>query len=141
MDLLNIKILRVCYLLNLVSIIFVCFLYFYGLIMLYISFLARKKGERSAFIDNFVNSLVLIISISISLLLVSSLNPSNVNIIVFPFDILMVIFVAVFFPTFSLLIYREKLIMKKKLQDKRKTIPIIPKELPLKYDIYRKLLP
>lgn len=109
--------------------------------MLYVSFLARKKGERSAFIDNFANSLVLIISISISLLLVSYLNPSNVNFIVFPFDLLMLIFVIVFFPTFSLLIYREKRIMKKKLENTQKTSSSIQKqiELPLKYDIYRKL--
>ena len=92
--------------------------------MLYVSFLARKKGERSSFIDNFANSLVLIISISISLLLVSYLNPSNVNFIVFPFDLLMVIFVLVFFPLFSLLIYREKRIMGKKFGTiKKKFIP------------------
>ncbi len=139
MDLLNIKISRVCYLLNLVSFIFICFLYFYGSIMLYVSFLARKKGERSAFIDNFTNSLVLIISISISLLLVSYLNPSNVNFIVFPFDLLMIIFVLIFFPLFSLLIYREKRIMRKKLGTIKKNSSSIQIELPLKYDIYRKL--
>ena len=83
--------------------------------------------------------ILILISISISLLLISYLNPSNVNFIVFPFDLLMVIFVLVFFPTFSLLIYREKRIMGKKLGTIEKNPSSIRIELSLKYDIYRKL--
>ena len=104
--------------------------------MLYISFLAKKKGERFAFIDNMANSLVFIISITINLLVVSYLNPLN-NFIVFPFDIFMLSFIIIFFPLFYVFIYREKRKINKALEMTENKI--MPRELPLKYDIYRKL--
>jgi len=73
--------------------------------MLYLTFLAKKKGEKEAFIDNLANSLVLITSISINLLIISNLG---FNFIVFPFDILMLFFIISFFPIFYILIIHEK---------------------------------
>lgn len=107
--------------------------------MLYITFLAKKKGEREAFIDNLANSLVLITAISISLLMVNSINTLKIDFIVFPFDILMLIFIITFLPIFYLLIVREKRKFKKGKELSEALVNNTSKELPLKYDIYRKL--
>lgn len=107
--------------------------------MLYITFLAKKKGEREAFIDNLANSLVLITAISISLLMVNNINTLNIGFIVFPFDILMLIFILTFLPIFYLLIVREKRKIKKGKEQSEDLVNNTSKELPLKYDIYRKL--
>ena len=107
--------------------------------MLYITFLARKKGEREAFIDNFAISLILVVSISINLLIVTNSRSLNIDFIVFPFDLLMLSFIALFLPFFYLLIIREKKKVKKgnrSIEDYKR-----PKseKLALKYEIYRKL--
>ena len=107
--------------------------------MLYITFLAKKKGEREAFIDNLANSLVLITAISISLLMVNNINTLNIGFIVFPFDVLMLIFIITFLPLFYLLIFREKRKIKKGKERSEDLVNNTSKELPLKYDIYRKL--
>lgn len=106
--------------------------------MLYITFLAKRKGEKAAFIDNLANSIVLIVSISINLLIVIFLSPLHSHFIVFPFDLLMLVFFILFLPFFYFLIIREKRKIKKKVEiPPSKTQPL--KKLPLKYDIYRKI--
>ena len=109
--------------------------------MLYISFLAKKKGEKAAFIENFTLSLVLIISITFNLLIIRTLVPNYKDFIVFPFDILALSFIFLFIPCFYLLVCREKKKIKKKKVNQNEITPPppVPKELPLKYDIYRKL--
>ena len=120
---------------NVLSIIISSFFYLYSLILLYIAFLAKIKGEREAFINNLVNALVLIISLTINLGIHFFLNTPYNEFIVFPFDLLMISFIGIFFPIFSLFILREK----KKIKN-QKGIDTKPfKQLPLKYDIYRKL--
>ncbi len=103
--------------------------------MLKISLFAKKKGEYKAFINNITISLVFIISITINFIIVSCLTPPTINFIVFPFDILMLSFIIVFLPVFYLLIVHEK----RKTNKRKENEPSPPKELPLKYDFYRKL--
>jgi len=113
-------------------------LYLYGIISLYIAFLARKKNEKGAFINNIVNSLILIISVSFSVIF-NTLNISNIGFIVFPFDIFMIIFVVFFLPHFALSVYREKRrfrLIEKTMEEENTHLP---EELPFKYELYRKL--
>jgi len=124
--------------LNILSYIIVGIFYVYGLISLYITFLAKKKGEKGAYYNNLINSFIFLISITINILIVNLFHLSNVAFIVFPFDIFLIIFIILFIPLFYLMIYREirKMKMKKVL---RKDFSPLPKELPFKYEIYRKL--
>ncbi len=124
---------------NIFSIIIICSFYFYGLILLYITYLARRNREKSAFINNLTNSLVLIISITINLILINYLNLSNKEFILFPFNILMISFIVLFFPLFYLFISREKHKIKKREKKSNKIGLQSFTELPLKYDIYRKI--
>ena len=103
--------------------------------MLKISFLARKKGEKNAYVNNITISFVFIISITINFIIVSCLTPPTINFIVFPFDILMLGFIITFLPFFYVLILNEK----RKMNKMKENGYLAPKELPLKYDIYRKL--
>ena len=120
------------------SIIITCILYFYGLISLYIAFLAKKRAEKEAFTNNLINSLILIISITINIA-INFLEISNIGFIVFPFDIFMIIFVIFFLPLFSLSVNREK----RKVRLKEKLIveenSILIEGLSFKYELYRKL--
>jgi len=124
--------------LDLLSIIITCILYIYGLISFYIALLAKKKSEKGAFINNLVNSLILIISISINVT-INALNISNIGFIVFPFDIFMIIFIIFFLPHFSFSVYREKrrFRLKEKIMDENALY--LTEELPFKYELYRKL--
>ena len=106
--------------------------------MFYIALIAKKKGERSAFINNFANSIVLNSSISINLILISLLKLQNSNFVVFPYDIFLICFILLFLPLFYLLMLNEKGKVKKKDALNVKKQSSHPKELPLKYDIYRK---
>jgi len=124
--------------LDLLSIIIICILYIYGLISFYIALLAKKKSEKGAFINNLVNSLILIISISINIT-INALNISNIGFIVFPFDIFMIIFVIFFLPHFSFSVYREKRSFRLKEKTMEKNALHLTEELPLKYELYRKL--
>ena len=103
--------------------------------MLKISFLAKKKGEKNAFVNNITISLVFLISITINFVITSFLTPPTINFIVFPFDILMLGFIITFLPFFYLLILNEK----RKTTKMKENGHLPLKELPLKYDIYRKL--
>jgi len=124
--------------LDLLSIIIICILYIYGLISFYIALLAKKKSEKGAFINNLVNSLVLIISISINIT-INALNISNIGFIVFPFDIFMIIFVIFFLPHFSFSVYREKRSFRLKEKTMEENALHLTEELPFKYELYRKL--
>ena len=123
---------------DLLSIIIICILYIYGLISFYIALLAKKKSEKGAFINNLVNSLVLIISISINIT-INALNISNIGFIVFPFDIFMIIFVIFFLPHFSFSVYREKRSFRLKEKTMEENALHLTEELPFKYELYRKL--
>ncbi len=124
---------------NALSIIIVCYLYLYGLFILYITYLARKKRDIGAFINNLVNALILIVSITINLVLINIFNLPSREFIEFPFNILTVTFIIFFLPLFYLFISREKhrIKIRKKSNNNIKLQPFT--ELPLKYDIYRKL--
>ncbi|MFX1337116.1 MAG: hypothetical protein ACFFDK_00760 [Promethearchaeota archaeon] len=103
--------------------------------MLKISFLAKKNGEKKAFVNNITISLIFIVSLTINFLIVSFLTPHTINFIVFPFDIFMISFIVTFLPFFYLLILKEK----RKTNQLEVIVHLALKELPLKYDIYRKL--
>ncbi|GAJ00014.1 unnamed protein product, partial [marine sediment metagenome] len=115
--------------------------YLYGLISLYTALLAKKKGEKGAFINNLVNSLILIISITINLITINFLHVSNIDFIIFPFDIFMIIFIIFFLPLFYYSIYREKRIVKRDLKEKpwKEDFSLFSDVLPFKYELYRKL--
>ena len=123
---------------NLLSIIITFILYIYGLISLYIALLAKKKSEKGAFINNLVNSLILIISISINMT-INALNISNIGFIVFPFDIFMIIFIIFFLPHFSFSVYREKRKFRLKEKTMEENAIYLTEELPFKYELYRKM--
>ena len=123
---------------NLLSIIITCILYLYGIILLYIAFLAKKRNEKGAFINNIVNSLILIFSISINIT-INVLNISNIGFIVFPFDIFMIIFIVFFLPHFSLSVYREKRRFRLIEKTMEEDTSNLTEELPFKYELYRKL--
>jgi CDP-diglyceride synthetase len=103
--------------------------------MVYISFLAKKNKEIEAYLNNFAISLVFLGSITLNLIIISYYTPKSIDFIVFPFDIFMLFFIVFFLPLFYLLIIREKKRLKRGSEQ-----PYYPKkDLPLKYDLYRKL--
>jgi len=125
--------------LNILSIIIVGILYSYGILLLYITYLARKKREMGAFINNLANGLVLIISITINLILIKVTNLLNNEFVIFPFNIMMIGFIGLFLPLFSLFVSREKHRLKNGKKVFLGSNSQLFTELPLKYDIYRKL--
>ncbi|MFX1385878.1 MAG: hypothetical protein ACFE9M_01560 [Promethearchaeota archaeon] len=124
---------------NVLTIIIVCFLYVYGLLILYITYLARKKKEIGAFINNLTNALVFIVSISINLVISNAFNLPNREFVGFPFNILTIAFIIFFLPLFYFFISREKHKIKIRKRSNIKFELHQFNELPLKYDIYRKL--
>ncbi|MFW9900230.1 MAG: hypothetical protein ACFFDY_02950, partial [Candidatus Thorarchaeota archaeon] len=124
---------------NIISIIIIGTLYIYGLLLFYITYLAKKNNEKAAFINNFANGLVLITSITINLILTKIINNLQKEILVFPFNFLMIGFIGLYLPLFYLFISREKHRIRNKNKDIEKYEPKHYTELPLKYDIYRKL--
>jgi len=125
--------------LNVLSIIIVGILYSYGILLLYITYLARKKREMGAFINNLANGLVLIISITVNLILIKFTNLLNNEFVIFPFNIMMIGFIGLFLPLFSLFVSREKHRLKNGKKVFLGSNSQLFTELPLKYDIYRKL--
>lgn len=123
---------------NILSIIITCILYFYGIISLYIALLAKKKNEKGAFIDNIVNSLVFIVSISINII-INALNVSDIGFIVFPFDIFMIIFMIFFLPHFLFSVYREKRLYTLIGNTTEENKSNLTEVLPFRYELYRKL--
>lgn len=124
---------------NILSIIILCYLYFYGLIIFYIATLAKKQGEKGAFINNLINGLVFIMSITVNLILINFFNLPIREFITFPFNLLMIIFIIVFLPLFFLFISREKQRIKIQKRTNNNLKFKSFKELPFKYELYRKL--
>ena len=124
---------------NVISIIIICFFYTYSLLIFYITYLAKKNKETGAFINNLINGIVFLASISIYLIISNVFNLPNREFIEFPFNILMLTFIILFLPLFYFLISREKhrVKIREKSNLKLKAQPFT--EIPLKYDIYRKL--
>jgi dolichol kinase len=113
-------------------------LYSYGIISLYIALLAKKKNEQGAFINNLVNSLIFIGSITINIV-IHFLKISDIGFIVFPFDIFAILFMILFLPHFFISVYREKRLYKIIEKEIYEDQSDIIEELPFKYEIYRKL--
>ncbi len=124
---------------NILSIIIVCCFYVYALILIYISVLAKKKGEISAFINNLANALILIMSITINLVLIIFFSFLNGEFLLFPFNIILIGFIAIYLPLFYFFTVKEKKKVKNSDQKNEKFQYSLSKELPLKYEIYRKL--
>ncbi|MHA1931735.1 MAG: hypothetical protein ACW96X_04290, partial [Promethearchaeota archaeon] len=123
---------------NITSVIIICFLYSYGLILVYITCLTRKKGDRGAFINNAANTIVFITSVTINLILINIINPLSAQFVAFPFDFLIIGFIILYIPLFYVLVIKEKRNINKKKSSIEEISPRT-KGLPLKYDIYRKL--
>ncbi len=123
---------------NITSVIILFFLYSYSLILLYITYLTKKKGDKGAFINNAANSIVLITSITINLVLIHVINPIRVHFVAFPFDLLMVCFILLYIPLYTLLVLKEKRKVSRGMGSLEEIRPRA-RDLPLKYDIYRKL--
>jgi len=100
--------------------------------------LAKKRNEKGAFINNLVNSLILIVSITINLS-INLLNISVIGFIVFPFDIFMIIFIIFFLPHFLLSVNREKRKVRLKEKQTEEENFNLAEELPFKYELYRKI--
>jgi dolichol kinase len=113
-------------------------LYFYSLILFYITLLSKRRGEKGAFTNNITNSVVFIISITLNLTLGYIKNPLASQFISFPFDLLFVSFIVVFIPIFAAFVVREKRRIEKG-KSNFKEFKSTSLNLPLKYDIYRKL--
>lgn len=124
---------------NILSILILSILYSYALLLIYIAYLAKKKQEIGAFTNNLANVVILTISITTNVILITVFNLSEGEFIIFPFNTLMIGFVLVFFPFFLLFVRRENMKIKTHKKNKIKTEIQSYKELPLKYDIYRKL--
>ncbi|MBD3230145.1 MAG: hypothetical protein GF329_18345 [Candidatus Lokiarchaeota archaeon] len=125
---------------NLLSLLIICIFYAYSLGILYVAILAKDNGNKGAFINNLCNFIILVFSISICLIIVNSSSLSNIDFLVFPFDLLTIGFFIIFFPLFFLFIFNEK-----RKYARNNNIPQLDNylsssnQLPLKYDIYRKL--
>lgn len=113
-------------------------MYFYGIMLFYITYLAKKKGEKGAYINNLFVTLVFLIALTFYLFIIYNINPLGHDFVAFPFDILIIIFIFIFFPLFFLLVFREKMRIKGRNLINGKIKPY-KSELPLKYEIYRKL--
>lgn len=124
---------------NVLSLVIICIFYFYTAILFYITVLSRRKRETSAFINNLSNSIVLIFSITISIILIQILKISNTDFIVFPFDIFIIFFIIGYFPILYFFIHREKKRIKNQDDSWKRYYAVYTQELPLKYEIYRKL--
>jgi dolichol kinase len=91
-----------------------------------------------AFFNNLTNSIIFTTSITLNLVIVHFISPNNPRFIAFPFDILFILFIIFYIPLFSILVIREK----RRFESGKIPIEepkVTSKNLPLKYDIYRKL--
>jgi len=125
--------------LNILSLIVVSILYLFGTILLYISYLSKKSSEQGAYINNLSNSIIFLVSITVNLIIVNYLNISNIDFIIFPFDIFMLIFILFFLPIFYISVYREKRGIELRNVNNLMNYSSSSAELPLKYELYRKL--
>lgn len=122
------------------SLLIIFIFYIFSLGILYTAILAKDNGDKGAFVNNIANFIILIFSISTSLILINFSKLSPIDFLVFPFDYLTIGFLILFFPLFLIFIFNEK-----RKYDRNNNIPKLNEyfttqsELPLKYDIYRKL--
>ncbi|MHA2048427.1 MAG: phosphatidate cytidylyltransferase [Promethearchaeota archaeon] len=123
---------------NISSIIIICTLYSYGLILIYITYQTKEKGEKGSFINNLANTVIFLLSITLNLIITKLLNPLKGDFVMFPFDVLMILFTLIYVPVFAFLLIKERRKVKYGLK-KPKIDNSSPTDLPLKYDIYRKL--
>jgi hypothetical protein len=73
------------------SIIFLVILYIYGISLLYITSISRKKGEIQAFYNNLFISLVLIGSLTMNLINIYILRDTTTDLIIFPFNLAIIV--------------------------------------------------
>ncbi|TFF95439.1 MAG: hypothetical protein EU544_02765 [Promethearchaeota archaeon] len=111
---------------------------------MYITFLSYKEKEKEAFINNIAISVVFLVALTTNVIFIHIGWAFHGDFLVFPFDILMILFICIFLPLFGLLILREKRIIKNMSKKKEKERDSVSnekeiKKLPLKFDIYRKL--
>lgn len=85
------------------------------------------------------NFLILTISITINLITTNIFYLSKISFIVFPFDILIIGFVILFLPIYLFLIYNENMKQKKVNKENLTFGYSLSNQLPLKFEIYRKL--
>ncbi|MFX1457754.1 MAG: hypothetical protein ACFFDB_20490 [Promethearchaeota archaeon] len=96
------------------------------------------KGEKEAFINNIANSIAFTFSISAYIIIKIFIEPTNNVVLAFPFDIIMICFIVIYIPFFIMLMFIEKKKIRKEKILRSKFIQL-PPNLPLKYDIYRKM--
>jgi len=125
--------------LNLPLIVIISLFYFYCFIILYVALKAKKNEVKGAFINNIAIFITLITSITINLILVNLFDFSRIKFIVFPFDFFILLFLPFFHIIFTLFLLREKNLIRKKGIQKASSIKSSRDELPLRYEIYRKL--
>jgi len=107
--------------------------------ILCIAFLAKKKGEKGAYQNNIVNAIILILAITINLIIVNFSHLSAIDFIIFPFDLFMITFIILFLPFSYFLISRERKRVKLSKGLETGSEKQVMDQLPLKYEIYRKL--
>jgi len=126
--------------LNIISFLIICIFYSYSLIILYTAILAKDNGDKGTFTNNISNFIILVFSLSSNIIIINLSDLPNIDFLVFPFDFLTISFLIIFFPLFFMFIFNEK-----RKFDRNKNLPKLKdyfstgNELPLKYDIYRKL--
>ena len=120
------------------SIIFIVILYIYGFLLLYITSISKKKGEMQAFYNNLFNSLVFIGSITLCLLNIYILRVTTLDLIIFPFNLAIILFLIIYLPLLSISVNREKNKQTYKNGSWKKYYLTTLKQLPLKYELYRK---
>jgi len=120
------------------SIIFIIILYMYGIVLLYITSISKKKGEVQAFYNNLFNFLALIGSLTFSLINIYILRDTTTGLIIFPFNLAIIIFLVTYLPILSISVNREKNKQMYKNGSWKKYYLTTLKQLPLKYELYRK---
>ncbi|MHA1758691.1 MAG: phosphatidate cytidylyltransferase [Promethearchaeota archaeon] len=122
---------------HVISLMVLCLFYVLSFILFYISFYSKRNKEKQAFINNIVVSGVFFLSLSINILIRTTIQESQDNFILFPFNIAILLFTGIFLLFFYLFIKREKKLIEKSLN--KKEFISSNYQLPFKYDIYRKL--
>ena len=120
------------------SITFIIILYMYGIVLLYITSISKKKGEIQAFYNNLFNSLVLIGSLTLNLINIYLLRDTTTDLIIFPFNLAIILFLITYLPILSISVNREKNKQIYKNGSWKKYYLTTLKQLPLKYELYRK---
>ncbi len=120
------------------SIIFIIILYIYGILLMYITLISKKKGEIQAFYNNLFISLVFIGSLTLNLINIYIIRDTNIDLIIFPFNLAVIIFLIIYLPILYLSVNREKSKQMYKNGSWKKYYLTTLRQLPLKYELYRK---